>query len=272
MKKLLSLFVFSTLFLTSCAPSDSSPVTENTMLLKQVTIAVEGDGSQTFNFTYNGMKIVKVQGEGLQPELKRYFYTGNLITKIQHSNFGGPVVEEETFAYNASGQLITYFCKEPTENWAERSDFVYNADNTITRTTYDGSLASQTELESTYVLHLSNGEITEVDVNPGSTNITFTYAYDTKNNPFRNVIGYDKIYFALKTDELRDENVYASGMSHNFLSIRQMDSMGEITRTKTVANTYNSFNFPSTSINTIQWDIMTPPNNSSTVTTQFIYY
>ena len=238
MKKLVCLCAFSTLLLTSCSSgSDSSTTTESDVLVTKTVENYALDGSTvTTNYTYNGKKLVKsTDSDGYH---KDYTYTGDLITKIETiDDSNATLMQEQTFTYNASGQLVTYIIKDFDSGEGDRETYVYNSDGTISTAAYSGNLTTQTNSVSTGVVHFTIGEVTSVNniETLGGTTSTTTYTYGTKNHPFKNITGYDKISF-IDSD--------AAGITHNVLT--QSYTSGSQTDVTTTTYTYNALNFPMT--------------------------
>ena len=77
MKKILCLFAFSTLFLSSCSSSDSSNSPASVPLVKTMVIINADPAENNFNllFTYSGNKLVNVKDSGVL--IEEYIYTGD---------------------------------------------------------------------------------------------------------------------------------------------------------------------------------------------------
>jgi hypothetical protein len=73
-----------------------------------------------------------------------------------------------------------------------------------------------------------------------------TYQYDDKNNPFKNMVGFDKIAFA---------NGTASGINHNMTLLTE--NFGGSTINTTTTFTYNTANYPVTSSEDYDGEITT---------------
>lgn len=254
MKKLFCLFGFSALLLTSCSSSDSSSSSDSDVL---VTKSVETDNlsgtTLTTNYTYNGKKLVKeTDSDGYY---QTYTYTGDLITKITYLSDADEIEETETFTYNADSKLIRYVRAEVFIDQGVREEFVYNSDGTISTTTYSGTATSQTDLLNTSVIHFSGGEVSMTELFDGSTLVsTHTYTYDTKNTPFKNVIGFDKIAV------IEAESI---GLNHNILVDDYTESSNNFIYTNTY--TYNSSNYPLT------WSEIEGTDTTSIISTVYTY-
>lgn len=255
MKKLLCLLSFAALLMSSCSSGDSSstPATETDVLVtKTVESYSNGDPSITTNFTYNGKKIVGVSdSDGYYDQ---FFYTGNLITNVKHYDSDDILQEEETFTYNSSGDLVTYLIVESQLDNGHKETYVHNSNGTISVSSYSGSATVQNNLSTTGLVYFVNGEVSKYETSIGaSLESTTLYTYDTKNNPYKNITGYDKIAFI---------DSESNGFSHNVLT-QNMNSTG-FDESYTSVYTYNTLNYPLTQVETDNSD-------GSTTSTQYTY-
>lgn len=237
MKKLALACSAFLLILSSCSSdSDDNPSnTDDNILVSKTIETYANDGSTvTTNYTYSGKKILReTDDDGVYQE---YTYTGNLITKIEY--YDVDVLEEtEIFAYNSSSQLVSHVRLEHFDDLGHRETFEYNPNGTVSSISYIGDLSSQDELQGNSIIYFENGEVSKVEEYDADT-LTGTrlYTYDTKVNPFKNIIGFDKIQFV--------ENE-AIGIHHNITS-DSYDNFGITTYTTTY--TYNENNFPLTAV------------------------
>ncbi len=255
MKKIICLLGFSALVFTSCSSGDSSSTTtESDVLVTKTIETYANDGSTvTTNYSYNGKKMVKATDSDGYYE--KYTYTGDLLTKVEYFSDADELEETETFTYNTSGKLATYVRSEWIVDQGVREEFVYNSNGTVSTTTYSGTPTLQTFPLNTSVVYFSGSEVSMTELYNGSALASMhTYTYDTKNNPFKNVTGFDKIAV------IEAESV---GLIHNILT----DTYSESSNTFTYNNvyTYNSLNFPLTNADTEGTDATT------TITTQYFY-
>ena len=238
MKKLICFACLIALSLTSCSSSgDSSSATESDVLLKKSVETYAIDGSTvTTNYTYTGMKLVmSVDSDGVRDE---FTYTGDFITNIKTYD-SDVLIQEQLFTYNGSGQLVTYLLKDYDGGEGHKDSYVYNSNGTVSLITYKGDTTSQTDLLNTGTVYFTNGDVTRVDLNVTDV-VSYTSSqidtYDTKNNPFKNVTGMDKLSFI---------GGEIGGLTHNVLTDHYTSSLSsDVTTTTTY--TYNSLNFPLT--------------------------
>lgn len=240
MKKLLFLISISMLFFTSCIPNpeeNPDPIIPPTFTLLSKTVDTytrpAGDSIVTSNFTYNGFKLVSVIGDTDDSDLYAT-YTGDLITKLEYRFADGAVEQTELFSYDDTNRLSTYVRIDPAMDWGNKETYVYNADGTVSVTHFIGDATTQTQLNNTAVITFANGEISNITNDLGSV---YTYSYDTKNNPLKNITGYNKIAIA---------GGIAEGIAHNI--IQENESFSGVNTVYNYVFTYNAAGYPDTSI------------------------
>lgn len=236
MKKLICLLSATLLMLTSCssdnATDDQSNNDGNSVLLKKSIVTYDGE-SVTYNYNYNGNKLVSVVNDGGDSNC-HITYTGDLITKME---YGDGDEQTNFYEYDSSYRLVTFKMIEALDDLGHKETYVYNSDGTISVTEYIGDATTQTELNGTGTVTFLNGEVSQIESTSSSG---VSYTYDDKNNPFKNVLGIDKIAFA--GARLTD------GILHNVVS-----ETGENETSYTY--TYNSGNYPLTSTETYEGEV-----------------
>ncbi|WP_296150741.1 hypothetical protein [uncultured Flavobacterium sp.] len=256
MKK--AFFFLSTISLVavaSCSSDDSGSsdsATASGPLVKRMVYSQEDPEGFNYDitYTYNGNKLV--EGNHVGGDKEKYYYTGDLITKIEYI-IDGEVEGQDLFIYDATGRLIEYKDQDLVEDDEDRFLFSYNADNTITGTYFVGSTPY------TKTLTIENDEISKIVFN-GVGGETYKYSYDTKNSPFKNVTGYAKIAYAFAGDfELE-------GRSHNIALIRNETHSYNYT-----VNTYqyNSNDYPTRVVSDAV--LFGNPSNVERLTVQYFY-
>jgi hypothetical protein len=228
-------FAFSALFmiLTSCS-SDSSSSSNSELLLEKEIVTDSSDGSTyTMTYTYNGTNLSKISYDD-DGTYDKFYYTGDLITKIEFFDDADVLEQRTTYTYNSDNKLISYVSLDYLNDDGEKEVYTYNADGTVTGVSYYGDSVTQTNLGSTRTLTFSNGEVVSEVSTSGSN--TFTYTYDTKNHPYKNIKGFDKIGAYSDSDNI--------GVNHNLLTLVQ--NSGTFTNTQNYSYTYNSDNYPIT--------------------------
>ena len=229
MKKLLYLFSAIALTLASCSSEDDSNNISDVLVTKIIE-TYEDNSTYTTEYVYSGTKLVSsTDSDG---EYQLFTYTGNLITKIEYFLSDDTLDQVETYTYDSSDRLISFVRVFPTDtDWGNKETYTYNTNGTIFVNYYSGDYNSQTNLDQTGVITFLNGEISQIATSDGNTD---DYTYDNKNNPFKNVLGYNKIYF---TDALTD------GVVNNIVTMTSSSTGGSYVNT----NTYNSNDFILTS-------------------------
>lgn len=238
-KNLLLLSVVAMMVFAGCSSDDDNnndgdgPGTG--ALVKKIEFDyVDDDYTDVIQFTYNGNKLVKgVYTDGYED---RFFYTGDRITKIEYVTDTGEVQARELFTYDSEGMLTEYRFLELDWDYEEKSTFEVTGTNTVLETYYSGTIDSPSE-DWTAVLTMSNGEVIQKVQTGWDGDTTYTYTYDTKNSPFKNVTGYGAIAYVAAGDH------EIEGFSRNILSIHN-DTDGINYTVNTF--TYNSDNYPST--------------------------
>lgn len=244
------------LMLSSCSSSsDSSSSSTNDDVLVSKTVETYAlDGTViTTDYTYSGKKMVQeTDDDGTHTE---YTYAGNLITKIEYYDDTDTLEQTELFTYNGSSQLASYTRLEHFDDLGYKDTYVYNSNGTVSSTSNSGDLSSQDDLVGTAIIHFEDNEVSLVEEfsDVGTQTGTRTYTYDTKKNPFKNVIGFDKLTFV--------ENE-AIGIHHNIVSDNHTE-FGILT-TYTTTYTYNTENFPLTQLES-------GADPSDDITTEYTY-
>lgn len=196
-KKFLYLLSATLLTLTSCSKDESvsEPDTDtngtgtvSTVFVKKIIRTYSANDIVTSTYMYNGNKIVLESNDG--GFVANYTYTGNMITKIEEK-VNNQFQSSREFTY-VDGKVATKVWKR---NYGGTTSYAYsyNSNGTVSykRTQPTGT--------NTGVLTIANGNIVKNEVfNNGTLLNTYTYGYDTKNNPFKNVLGFNLL---LETDE-----------------------------------------------------------------------
>jgi len=232
MKKLLFTLAIGLATLTSCEsdlvsapPSDSNG---GGVLLKKEILTYGSGGELTANYTYEGNRLMKI--EDSDGEVVVYTYTDDLLTRMDVS--GGAYTEYSIFEYNSDNKInkeVTSYTGGATQT----NSFSYDENGTVTKTEDVGSGA-----EVVHVYTFSNGNlVTKASTSPSGA-YSYTYIYDGKNNAGNNI--YQANTFALLG--------YFS-TPNNQLSCTQTSGADMGTSDDITTYTYNTANYPLTSIN-----------------------
>ncbi|OIQ21121.1 MAG: hypothetical protein BM557_05045 [Flavobacterium sp. MedPE-SWcel] len=236
--------------MTSCSDDDSTttdPVNNDVF----VTKVVDNEAGEilTFNYTYEGNKIIKnTFNDGSYEDYS--YNSDNKVTGISYYNEGGTLSEQTNFLYT-SGQLTSIVSLDQDIGIGAKKTFTHNTDGTIDYEEYTGDLNTQTVLQATGVITITNGNLTEdVSYDGGvvseATTETWTYTFDNKNNPFKNIASFNEIMLYEN-----EETGYVNTNNVTSLSI----DYGTETDNYTVVNTYNSQDYPTVSVETDDNDI-----------------
>jgi hypothetical protein len=184
-----TMLLFGILMLHSCSSNtetETKPVVS--IFVKTIVKTHSPNDIETISHIYDGNKIVSRKNDG--GFVSNYTYTGNVITKIE---------ERVNNNFQSSKEYTYVDGKVATKVWKRNYDgtnsyiYTYNSNGTVSykRTQPSGV--------STGILTIANGNIVKNEVfNNGTLLNTYTYGYDNKNNPFKNVLGFNLL---LETDE-----------------------------------------------------------------------
>ena len=239
MKKLAIACSAFLLILSSCSSSSDGGGASSSLKLHQQSITDNSGISETDTFTYNGNKLLRIDSS--DGSYTKAYYTGNLITKFEDYDDTDTLIEQSTYTYNSDNKLASYIYLDFEQDTAEKEVFTYNADGTISSSYYYGNSASATptDMVTTRVITLLDGEV-HTTVSTGDDDSTYTYTYDTKNNPLKNILGYDKLAGYADGENL--------GIMHNIVTEAHLDGNSGVTYTDNYVYTYNSSDFPLTSV------------------------
>ncbi|HSD14889.1 MAG TPA: hypothetical protein VLB74_09600 [Flavobacterium sp.] len=247
MKKLIYAFSALALLFASCSSDSDSSSNDSsaTVLLKKI-IETDWDGAVTTSIlTYNGDKLQRITNDDGTYEV--YTYSGDLITKSESFDENDARYEAFVYTYNSESKLIEAKWLDYLGEGGGSSKVLYthNSDGTVSYEEFTGDVSSQTEFYREGKIYSDKIEeyAPEFDGTPAHT-ITHTYTYDDKNQPMKNVKGYDKIWFAF-TD-------YGTNYLNNMTSNLHTTTLGVNQPISSTVYTYNSQNYPITETETQQ--------------------
>lgn len=230
MKKFLYVLSATLLALTSCSKdenSSSNPATSNpnsSILVKYIIRTYPNNDIETIVYKYDGNKLVNETTVN-NGDVISYIYVGNVIVKIERRSANGTFEHSTEYNY-ANGKVATCSFKFSggiyTPNYTK--SYTYNSNGTVSYKISNGRSG---------LLTIVNGNIVkdeQFDSN-GALNRTETFEYDTKNNPFKNIIGLNLL--------LDTENYY----NGNMLSVnnRIKDNDGDYYKDATFKYDKNNF-------------------------------
>lgn len=236
MKKILCLFGAVALMLTSCSSDDDKTSTEENVVLlpktEKYTYALNAQDNSTVTYAYDGNKITSLTYN--TGEKTVFTYTDNLITKAVYTETyeGAPRIFTTTYTYE-NGKLKSSFQLGSASSVNKRRTYTYNANGTISTVTVLINPTTQAETQdSSSVLTLdANGNIVKAEFN----DLTNIIEYDTKNNPFKNVLGFTS---------LLDSDIFDKDANSVNNMTKVTEKSGDVIEgTTTYTNTYNSDNY-----------------------------
>jgi len=132
--------------LFSCSHNNDYAVEQQNVpvgFLKQVKDSNLG-GLVTYDYFYSGTKLLKIVGGD---QIKKYVYTGDLITGIEVYDTAQNLFSKESFEYNSNGDLVATKTLYYSYNLGNRTELFYNLDGTVLINHYSGNLTSQSTFD-----------------------------------------------------------------------------------------------------------------------------
>lgn len=257
MKKSLYLFCATLIALTSCSNNDDneSSKSASSILPKKVTVIYSDGDSSVETILYDGNKIVSITEE--DGSVTKYTYTGNVITKAEEIDEKGELDGTTEYIYT-NGKLATSIEKNPGESYYYKAKYIHNADGTVSYDQFRGLISTGTEEEygATGKYTIKEGNLIKLEVSYYGSERAYVYEYDTKNNPFKNVLGFNLL--------LQDTDLSLN----NLVKETGTSGSGANTSTNTITYTYkyDANNYPTERVSSYQ-----SGTSISTKTTQYAY-
>ncbi|MET3026258.1 hypothetical protein ABXT06_06250 [Flavobacterium sp. UW10123] len=202
MKKQLWLFGVLILILSSCSSDEKSSSEEmDSTLPKTISYIYPspelGTNTKT-TASYNGNKIVSL----LREDSKTVFtYDGNVIVKQEIFDIdvvGKEVKNEEVTYIYESGKLKTRVIKEdfsaeyPDGYYIVKAVFTHTSNEAISYINYSVDKDTKEETKSSEGrLTYKEGNLIKEEQKVNSVIVTRVYEYDAKNNPLKNILGFN---------------------------------------------------------------------------------
>lgn len=178
--------------------NDDNNIDSNSAITAQLPKTINNDGIVS-TVTYNGTKIVSIVASSANISSRTFTYTGdNIVTQVY---VYGNTISTTGYVYDSNNKLVTsnYWSnggKGSTMTSSGRDVYTYNTDGTVTKQRYtysDGVYVAESGfLKMTY----QNGNEVKgefISTATGQTSSLWVAEFDTKNNPFKNVTGMNKI-------------------------------------------------------------------------------
>ncbi|WP_329805765.1 hypothetical protein [Flavobacterium facile] len=192
MKKIIALFSVFTLVLSSCSKDDvvsevlTSPVVSYVLPTKIIETNSTGQVSTSL-ITYNGNKLVQI----ITGEDKSVFtYTGDFITKVEDFSSGNNIEGNTIYTYE-NNKLKTLISTEysATTTYKNKYVFTHNTNGTVDFLKYNVNAANVETLSGSGKYTFLNGNLVKEE----DGLMVAVYEYDAKNNPRKNILGFDKL-------------------------------------------------------------------------------
>lgn len=210
MKKLFLFIGASLLMLTSCSSDDSNSSEPTATVLLKKTSTVSNGKTYTQDFTYSGNKIVSnVDRDGNKTA---FTYTGDFITKVVNIDNKGVVDYTIDFTYT-NGKLTSKLTYESGEKYKYKTKYVHNTDGTISFEEFRVALDTGVEQESGNIgkYTYKGGNLIKKEKSYYGSESIISYEYDAKNNPFKNVLGFN----LLLDEEMSTNNIVKTTFSNS---------------------------------------------------------
>lgn len=242
MRKLLCLFALFTIILSSCSSDTNEEETPTPVL---VTKIIEEYNSVTSisEFTYDGAKLVTETKSG--GFTKHYTYNGDLITYIVTKDNNETITKEVFLEYDSSNKIISkleldYNASNP--NIAGfKNLYTYGTNGVVSGIVYYGSVTEQNNFSYNFKIYYdSNNQIIKYeDLNIDNEVIQrYSFNYDDKNSPYKNIIGYQGFIFG--------DSRWAHIDNNNTLEVRDMFANDFSDNSYINSYTYNALDYPLT--------------------------
>lgn len=236
---------FAFLFLGIQFATVASNTPDNTTLLKKLQSKVMGNQAD-YSFIYNGKKVTKITFTTFDgTSRKGYFkftYSGNLITKIQEFTNTNKNTFTSEFTYT-NGKLSSVVKQEIGKNKAEKINYIYNSENSITAKRSIGNSSQQLQVVGNETLYFSENKLIK-KVENGVISSSSIYEYDRANNPLQNVIGMNAINIYLNTTFGIFSSSGLEGIQNNRIKQSVFSAEGNLEYVLVFNTNYNTINFP----------------------------
>lgn len=175
--------------LVSCNSDNESgiePQPVTTVLVKNIKHTYTPNDIEISTLKYDGNKIISRSTDG--GFIATYTYTGNVITKIEE-RVNDKFQRSYDYIY-LNGKVAKEIQKDNLET--DSRTYTYNANGTVSyvRTRTGGE-------STTGLLTFENGNLVKNEEFYGGqypSTSTYIFGYDTKNNPFKNLLGFNLLF------------------------------------------------------------------------------
>lgn len=232
MKKLLCLLSVILVTFTSCSKDDNESADAASSVLLKTRIDIDEDGAlYPAKYIYDGNKVSSItEADG---SVMKYTYTGNVITKIEEFDTKGQLDFTTDYIYE-NGKMTVSIERNVGNDYYYKTEYTHNADGTVSYEGFKGidSTGIEQEYGATGKYTFKDGNVLKLEVSYYGAESTHIYEYDTKNNPFKNVVGFN-----LLLDDAAVNNVIKETSTSGSGSTLK-------TNTITYSYTYDANNYP----------------------------
>lgn len=258
-KKIVGIVVVLLMTLCSCT---SDPIEQVQFLKKIVEVSVDGTSNTTL-LTYDGDKLATIDKVD---QLSKFYYTGNLITKVVVLDKTNQHLNTLDYSYSEEGQLTKI---TSSDNYV--INYVHNSDGSVS---YEKLTKDSNNLEvKNYhgILYFQNENLVkdEKTLDDAGSRIlaknSLSLEYDTKNNALKNILGFNKLLDFSKAISSNNEIVGTQTSS-----IKYMDDDQVVSSIKRIDSKYkyNSNGYP---VEIVSENIVFGGSNSNHLKSQLFY-
>lgn len=198
---------------TSCSNDDNdSSDPASSILVKKIT-EYENSLPVFRDVLYNGNKIVSItETDGSQT---KFTYNGNQIVKIEEFDEDG--LSEGPIEYGYTNGLMTSYVEKYDDLYNHKTKYIHNNDGTVSYEQFKVNISTGVEEKDgqTGKLTFKDGNLIKAERSYGKSNSVEIYEYDTKNSPFKNVLGWNLMLDDEPTTNNVIKRTYTSGSDAN---------------------------------------------------------
>lgn len=202
MKKLILFSSVFALFLSSCSSEENSSSEGNDSTLPKtisyIYPSLQLGTNVKSTVTYNGNKIVSIVSTGSK---SIFTYDGDVIAKqeVFDINESGKETKSEEVSYTyENGKLKTRIFKEditaeyPDGYYIDKVVYTHTSNEIISYVSYSVDKDTKAETKSSQgTLTYKDGNLVKEEQKSNSVTVISVYEYDTKNNPLKNILGFN---------------------------------------------------------------------------------
>lgn len=231
MKKVLCLLSAAAFLFASCSKDDNDSLSSTSSVLVKKITEFENGKAISRDIKYNGNKIISItETDGSQT---KFTYDGNQIVKIEEFDVAG--LSDGSVEYGYTNGLMTSYTEKYNEDYNSKTKYVHNTDGTVSYEQFKVNIKTGVEekFQQTGKLTFKDGNLVKAERSYSNYNSVEIYEYDTKNSPFKNVLGMSLL--------LDDEPAINNVIKRTYIS-----GSGDNVHTDTDINTYkyDVNNFP----------------------------